>query len=524
MLPLTPRYTQLTAKGGGGNIGADATATDDDDLFTTYAVFATIVFTLVVFLFENYLSLRQKSTYHKTEFPKELQTTVGSIDAERAKELKDAADSKKAEDSKDDDDDKKETKVDDDDDNANGDEADAKSKVDRNAPLLPQLQSKFSAAQSYGLDKVNFSLVSSTYTTIEGIIFVLLGFMPYIWDASCDIGSKYFGYTESENEIKISLIFLLYTTVIGTITGLPWELYSTFWIEKKHGFNKMTIGLFVSDKIKGLVLTMVFGGPFTALLLRIIQLGGDSFYLYVWAFTFVFSTVMMTLVPVVIMPLFNKYEKLPEGSLKDEIYALAGRLDFPLTKLFMMDGSKRSSHSNAFMFGFFKNKRIVLYDTLMTQVHDSEILAILGHELGHWKMGHTVTNFVISQLYMGASFYAFSLCYNSTELYRAFGFDDDARSIPTIIALLLFFSTVWEPIDKALSYAMTVHSRKCEFEADEFSANLGMSQKLQSGLCKIHLENLGAMCPDPWYSTYHYSHPPLVERLSAMMRLDKKTK
>jgi STE24 endopeptidase len=135
-------------------------------------------------------------------------------------------------------------------------------------------------------------------------------------------------------------------------------------------------------------------------------------------------------------------------------------------------------------------------------------------------MGHTVTNFAISQLYTGAAFYAFSLCRNSHELYRAFGFDDDARPIPTIIALLLFFGTVWEPIDKVISFAMTVHSRRCEFEADEFSSGLGMGRTLRSGLCKIHLENLGAMCPDPWYSAYHYSHPPLVERLSAMMRLD----
>lgn len=160
----------------------------------------------------------------------------------------------------------------------------------------------------------------------------------------------------------------------------------------------------------------------------------------------------------------------------------------------------------------------------MNQVHDDEILAILGHELGHWKMGHTLTNFVIGQLYTGASFYCFSLCYNSHDLYRAFGFNDESRPIPTIIALLLFSQTIWAPIDKMLSYIMTVHSRKCEFEADEFSVNLGMSKKLQSGLCKIHLENLGAMCPDPWYSTYHYSHPPLVERLSAMMKLDKKSK
>lgn len=136
----------------------------------------------------------------------------------------------------------------------------------------------------------------------------------------------------------------------------------------------------------------------------------------------------------------------------------------------------------------------------------------------------TVTNFVITQLYVGAAFYAFSLCYSSHELYRAFGFDDDTRPVPTLISLLYFFSVVWAPIDKAISFAMTMHSRKCEFEADEFSVDLGMSQKLQSGLCKIHLENLGAMCPDRWYSTYHYSHPPLVERLGAMMELDKKTK
>jgi len=509
MLPLTPRYTQLAAKGTAA-IGGD---TAPDDLFTTYAVAATILFTLVVFLFESYLSLRQRSTYHKTQFPQELDTTVSNIDAERAKELKEEAVDVKKEDAA-----KVEKKGD------GEDGSDEKKRVDRNAPLLPQLQSKFQAAQSYGLDKVNFSLFSSAYSTVEGVFFLLAGFNPYMWDISCDLGSTYFGWTEASDEIKISLIFMACTTVIGTIMSLPFELYSTFQIERKHGFNKQTIGLFVTDKIKGLMLMAVFGGPFMALLLKIIKMGGEQFYLFVWAFTFVFSLFMMTVYPVVIMPLFNKYEPLPEGSLKDQIFSLAGRLEFPLTNLFAMDGSKRSSHSNAFMFGFFKNKRIVLYDTLMKQVHDDEILAILGHELGHWKMGHTVTNFVISQLYTGAAFFTFSLCYTSHELYRAFGFDDDSRPVPTIIALMLFFSTVWEPVDKMISYAMTVHSRKCEFEADEFSASLGYNQKLQSGLCKIHLENLGAMCPDPWYSTYHYSHPPLVERLSAMMRLDKKVK
>jgi len=489
-LPLTPKYTQT-----GGTTKA-ATS-----LFGDYAVAATIAFTLVVFLFEAYLNFRQRKSYHKTEFPRELETTVGNIDRETKTT---AATTSTATEKK-------------------GGEEDSKDKVDRNAPLLPQLKSKFAKAQSYGLDKINFSIFSSTYALTEEVVFLLYGFLPYVWDKACNVGSKY-GWTETENEIKITLIFLGIVTIIGTITSLPFELYSTFEIEKKHGFNKMTLGLFVTDKIKGLVLQAVFGGPFVALLLKIIFAGGEKFYLYVWAFTFVFSVIMMTLVPVVIMPLFNKYEKLPEGPLKDSIYDLAGKLSFPLTKLFVMDGSKRSSHSNAFMFGFMKNKRIVLFDTLLTQVSNDEILAILGHELGHWKMGHTVTNFVITQVYMGFMFYFFSLCYTSHDLYRAFGFDDESRPIPTIIALVLFTSTIWAPVDKTLSFIMNVHSRKCEFEADEFSVNLGMSSKLQSGLCKIQLENLGAMSPDHWYSTYHYSHPPLVERLSAMMKLDTRKK
>jgi len=238
---------------------------------------------------------------------------------------------------------------------------------------------------------------------------------------------------------------------------------------------------------------------------------------------FVFSIFMMTIYPVVIMPMFNKYEPLKDGELKTSIYALADRIKYPLNKLFVMDGSKRSSHSNAFMFGFGKNKRIVLFDTLLTQVSDDEILAILGHELGHWKLGHTLSNFVITQLYTGAMFYSFGLVFNSIELFSAFGFSSETKA-PTMIALLLFTQTVWAPLDKCVSFAMTVFSRYNEFGADEFSVNLGMSRDLQSGLCKIHLENLGAMNPDKLYSTYHYSHPPLVERLGRMMELDAKKK
>ena len=480
-LPWTPLYTQS---------GDAATPSDDDSPLSPLAYWslaATIGFTVLVYSFEGTLDARQKAAYQKTTFPKELEMTVSKIDAERKKDTK-----------------KKEA-----------DEKDSK-------PLLEQLQAKFKNSQAYGMDKINFGMISSTYDTLETVVFLMVGLFPFMWDKAAEVGSNWFGWT-AEDEIKISLVFLLLITLLGTVTSLPFEIYSTFQIEKKHGFNKQTPQLFFTDKIKSLLLTFVIGGPFIALLLKIIKAGGDRFYIYVWGFMFVFSAFMMTIVPVFIMPLFNKYEDLPEGDLKKQIYALADRLKYPLKKLFVMDGSKRSSHSNAFMFGFGSNKRIVLFDTLMEQVHDDEILAILGHELGHWKLGHTLTNFAVTQVYFGAAFYFFSLCYTSKDLFAAFGFDSADTPVPTVIALMLFFQTLWAPVDKVLSFVLTIFSRHCEFAADRFSVDLGMSQKLQSGLCKIHLENLGAMCPDPYYSTYHYSHPPLVERLSAMMALDKKS-
>mmetsp|Transcript_4588 Transcript_4588/g.9254 ORF Transcript_4588/g.9254 Transcript_4588/m.9254 type:complete len:485 (+) Transcript_4588:84-1538(+) len=476
-LPWIPRYTQVDAspESLGGN---------DASPWLLYSLAATIAFTVLVYGLEGILDARQKVAYQGTSFPEELAKTVSEIDASKKTSKKE--DGKEEE------------------------------------PLLTQLQRKFEKAQIYGLDKINFGMIASTYDTIESVAFLLIGFLPWAWDLSVTWGQQFMEWNETDNEIYISLIFLAIVTVVGTITSLPFELYSTFQIERKHGFNKQTLGLFLSDKVKTLLLTFVIGGPFVSLLLYIIKAGGEYFYLYVWAFMFVFSVFMMTIVPVFIMPLFNKYEPLEDGTLKTRIYELAGTLKYPLTKLFVMDGSKRSSHSNAFMFGFGNNKRIVLFDTLMQQVEEDEILAILGHELGHWKLGHTLSNFATTQAYFGAAFYVFSLMYKSEDLYAAFGFNDPSRPTPIIITLLLFFQTIWAPVDKILSFILTVVSRINEFAADRFSVNLGMSKKLQSGLCKIHLENLGAMNPDKYYSLYHYSHPPLIERLRAMMALDKK--
>jgi STE24 endopeptidase len=365
-LPWTPLYTQSSASSHGAAVGASSSSSTSP--FSMYALAGTIAFTACVYALEAHLDSRQKRSYQKTRFPQELEETVSAIDVERAAAAKDGGSSSQS--------------TQEEDSNNKGE----KKQVDDNKPLLPQLREKFSKAQAYGLDKISFGMVASSYDTMETIAFLMLGYFPYCWDASARIGREYLGYDETEHEIKVSLVFLLITTLVSTITSLPFELYSTFQIERKHGFNTQTVGLFVSDKVKSLLLTIAIGGPFSAVLLHIIKWGGQYFYVYVWGFMFCFSVLMITIIPIWIMPLFNKYDPLPESPLKTRIFELAGQLNYPLTKLFVMDGSKRSSHSNAFMFGFWKNKRIVLFDTLLKQVTESEILAILGHELGHWKV------------------------------------------------------------------------------------------------------------------------------------------
>jgi STE24 endopeptidase len=224
-LPWTPSYTQ-----------SGTSSTNGDSPLAYWSLAATVAFTVFVYAFEGSLDARQKAAYQKTKFPSELDATVSKIDAEREKKTE-----------------KKDSK-------------------EEPKPLLEQLQAKFKSSQIYGLDKINFGMFASTYDTLESVAFLLLGFLPYAWDKSLELGKVWFGYS-GEDEIKISLIFLALVTVVGTITSLPFELYSTFNIEKKHGFNKQTYGLFFTDKIKSLVLTFLIGGPFIALLLKIIKVG-----------------------------------------------------------------------------------------------------------------------------------------------------------------------------------------------------------------------------------------------------------
>ncbi|KAK4808980.1 hypothetical protein QYF61_015214 [Mycteria americana] len=372
------------------------------------------------------------------------------------------------------------------------------------------------------------------------LMILLCGGIPFLWNLSGQIsGRAGFG---PEYEIVQSLVFLLLATLFSAMTGLPWSLYNTFVIEEKHGFNQQTLGFFFKDAIKKFIVTQCILLPVTSLLLYIIKIGGDYFFIYAWLFTLVVSLVLVTIYADYIAPLFDKFIPLPEGELKQQIETMAKSIDFPLTKVYVVEGSKRSSHSNAYFYGFFKNKRIVLFDTLLEDYSalnkepaegedgeneetksktknkkqgckNEEVLAVLGHELGHWKLGHTVKNIIISQMNSFLCFFLFAVLIGRKELFAAFGFYDTQ---PTLIGLMIIFQFIFSPYNEVLSFCLTVLSRRFEFQADAFAKELGKAKDLYSALIKLNKDNLGFPVSDWIFSMWHYSHPPLLERLQAL--------
>ncbi|KAJ0008983.1 hypothetical protein NQD34_016398, partial [Periophthalmus magnuspinnatus] len=402
----------------------------------------------------------------------------------------------------------------------------------------------FEKSRLYQLDKSNFSFWSGLYSETEGTLILLFGGIPFLWDIAGSF-TAHFGFGP-EYEITQSLVFLTLATLFSAVTGLPWSLYNTFVIEEKHGFNQQVYaGLLFKDAVKKFFVTQCILLPVTSLLLYIIKIGGDYFFIYAWLFTLGVSLILVTIYADYIAPLFDKFTPLPEGELKNDIESMAKSISFPLTKVYVVEGSKRSSHSNAYFYGFFKNKRIVLFDTLLedysplnktgeSETHqpecneedtklkpknkkqgcnNPEILAVLGHELGHWKLGHTVKNIVISQMNSFLCFSLFAVLIGRKELFVAFGF---THSQPTLIGLMIIFQFIFSPYNELLSFCLTVLSRRFEFQADAFARNMGKASELYSALIKLNKDNLGFPVADWLFSMWHYSHPPLLERLRAL--------
>jgi len=434
----------------------------------------------------------------------------------------------------------------------------------------------FEKSRLYQIDKSKFGFWSSLYSQVESTLILVYGGIPFLWAFSETVIDR-FGYDQS-HEIKHSIMFVILTTLFSTVTSLPWSLYSTFVLEEKHGFNKQTVGFFFKDMIKKLVVSMVIALPVTSALIGIIKWGGEYFFIYAWVFSLLVSLFFIMVYHDYIAPIFDRFIPLPAGDLRTSIENLAKRIDFPLTKINVVEGSKRSSHSNAYFFGFYKSKVIVLFDTLLPKspfveeakkeegtedtaaeedgsvgenvvdatsgddkevkespppstedtnessipkenkgCSDEEILAILGHELGHWKCNHTIINLFISQINLLLSFFVFGLLVHNKVLYESFGFQDIQ---PTLIGLVIVFQFIFSPYNELVGFLMTLLSRRFEFQADEFGKGLGYATQLQSALAKLHKENLGFPVCDKLYSAYHYSHPPLLERLRALK--DKK--
>ncbi|KAJ8662417.1 hypothetical protein O0I10_002111 [Lichtheimia ornata] len=371
-------------------------------------------------------------------------------------------------------------------------------------------ETDFSKSQSYNLEKSRFAFVENAYKQLEILLQLHYDVLPWLWDFSGRLLSQYAGYG-SEYEILQSMVFMTVYSFISTATSLPFSLYSTFVIEQRHGFNKQTLGLFFADLAKTQLLFAVIMLPFLAAFLWIIKYTGANFYFYVWITVVAFQLFFMTIYPTVIQPLFNKLTPLEEGELRTRIEELAGRINFPLKKLYVIDGSKRSSHSNAYFYGFGRNKHIVLFDTLIDHSTNDEICAVLAHELGHWAMSHTLKLLVTTQIYMLTMFWLFSYFINNAQLYHDFGFS----AMPTLIGFMLF-QYIYAPVDSIIGFLMHMYQRMNEYEADAYALKLGYAATLRSALIKLSVKNLGGFNVDPWYSAWNRSHPSLTERLSAL--------
>lgn len=261
------------------------------------------------------------------------------------------------------------------------------------------------------------------------------------------------------------------------------------------------------------MLTCVFVPPIVAGIVYILQHSGTIMVIYLFSFLLVLSLVMMTIYPVLIAPLFNKYTPLEEGTLRTGIENLASSLSFPLKKLFVVDGSTRSAHSNAYMYGFFKNKRIVLYDTLIQQCSEDQVVAVLAHELGHWKLGHTWRLFGMGQVILAAQLSLFAIVREAPGLFESFKFPAGVK--PALASLVLFQALIG-PVDEVLGLMQNAVSRLFEFQADEFGTSLGKGKDLKVALMTLQKENKSTPNVDSWFSIFHYSHPPLAERLRAI--------
>ncbi len=354
-------------------------------------------------------------------------------------------------------------------------------------------------SQAYKKSNYNFGLWNSSFSILLTLALLFLDGFEWL-----DSGVR----TISSHPIVMALLYFGILMLGSSLLGLPFSYYKTFVIEERYGFNKTSKATFWIDLVKSWVLTALLGGGLLTLVILLLQLMGPNFWWYTWI---VFGVLMITVnlfYSKLIVPIFNKQTPLEEGNLKNAIENYARKVGFELQHIFVIDGSKRSTKANAYFSGFGKQKRITLFDTLIHDLNEEEIVAVLAHEVGHYKRKHIIFNLCTSLLLTGFTLFVLSLFVNNPELSQSIGV-----STPSFHAALIGFVLLYSPISAITGLAMNYFSRKFEFQADDYAKETFAAQPLITSLKKLSKNSLSNLTPHPAYVFIHYSHPPLAERI-----------
>ncbi|MBN2373936.1 M48 family metallopeptidase [bacterium] len=366
-------------------------------------------------------------------------------------------------------------------------------------------EEKYRRSQEYIVTQTKFNYVSSTFNLILILAFILIGGFEY-----ADRFARRFKF----GNVLTGLVFLGVLYLAYDIITIPFSLYSQFVIEERFGFNKMTIKTFVLDKLKTYFLVIILGSVIMGGILFFFERAGAYAWLYAWGLAAFFIVIAQPLYNMLIAPMFNNFTPLEDGKLRDDIERYARKVKFPIKEISVMDGSKRSSHSNAYFSGLFK-KRIALFDTLIERHSPGELVAVIAHEVGHYKKRHIIKGMLLSIIHAGIMFYLLSFFINNDGLFRAFRMQQIS-----VYAGLVFFGLLYSPIKFLLSIFTNHLSRKYEFEADRFAAETTRSIKgMVMALKKIYVSNMSNLTPHPLNVFLNYDHPPVLERIKALRLL-----
>jgi len=360
-------------------------------------------------------------------------------------------------------------------------------------------EDEYGKSQAYKKTNYKFGIYSSTFSLLLTLAFLVLDGFEYV----DTIARAYI-----DNPIGIALIFFGIIMIGSAILSMPFSIYKTFVIEERFGFNKTTVKTFILDKIKGLLMMALIGGGILALIIWFYQQTQETFWLYAWGIVTIFTLLMNLFYAKLIVPLFNKQTPLEDGTLREKISEYAQSVGFSLKNVFVIDGSKRSTKANAYFSGFGSEKRVTLYDTLIHDLEEEEIVAVLAHEVGHYKKQHIIFNLIASILLTGLTLYILSIFISNPLLSNALGV-----SIPSFHVGLVAFGLLYSPISELTGLLMNYFSRKFEYQADDYAKTTYKAEPLITSLKKLSKNNLSNLTPHPSYVFAHYSHPTLLKRV-----------